>query len=292
MRFLLRPSWLALIVAVVGFVIACYTFLAPWQFSREAQRDAEQQAIEASYTVPPVPLDRLVPVGGEITARVEWQQVSISGTYLPEAETLVRLRVVGGKPAFEVLTPMRTDDGRLITINRGSVTSPGQGVPSYAAPPSGTVTVVGRLRVNETDPQGRAVLTIDGHRQLYAADSRPLAAAAGLDLVPGYVQLSADQPGVLTPLDVAAPTGGAPFSNLSYALQWLTFGVIALVALGYFIRLEILQRRGGTRKKDDLRDALAGRDQTAADSPGAESPDHRPDDGPRETSLTDRYGRR
>ena len=45
MRFLLRPGWLALIVAVVGFVVACYTYLAPWQFGREAARGAQQQAI-------------------------------------------------------------------------------------------------------------------------------------------------------------------------------------------------------------------------------------------------------
>ncbi|GEL17128.1 SURF1 family cytochrome oxidase biogenesis protein [Pseudonocardia asaccharolytica] len=290
MRFLLRPSWLALIVAVVGFVIACYTFLAPWQFNREAQRDAQQQAIDTSYAIPPAPLQDLVPADGAVTRDVEWRQVSISGTYLPADESLVRLQVVNGKPAFEVLTPMRTEDGRLITINRGSVTSTGQGVPAYAAPPPGTVTVTGRLRVNETDPQDRPILTIDGRRQLYAADSRPLAAATGLDLMPGYIQLSADQPGVLAPLAVTTPTGGAPFSNLSYALQWLTFGVIALVALGYFIRLEVLQRRGGARSKDALRDALAGRDQESIGSPDPAGGGA--DDGPRETPLADRYGRR
>jgi cytochrome oxidase assembly protein ShyY1 len=62
-----------------------------------------------------------------------------------------------------------------------------------------------------------------------------------------------------------APTAGgdAPFTNFSYALQWLTFGVIALVALGYFVRLELLQRRGGDRRADRaaLRRALAGEDE-------------------------------
>src|SRR3954471_21840127 len=48
-RFLLRPAWLALSVAVIGFVVACFTVLAPWQFGREAERDAQQAAIDASY---------------------------------------------------------------------------------------------------------------------------------------------------------------------------------------------------------------------------------------------------
>jgi cytochrome oxidase assembly protein ShyY1 len=78
---------------------------------------------------------------------------------------------------------------------------------------------------------------------VYGADSRALAAATGLDPVPGYLQLDPAAPGALGPLPIAPSTGGAPFTNLSYALQWLTFGAIALIALGYFVRLEMLQRR-------------------------------------------------
>ena len=67
---------------------------------------------------------------------------------------------------------------------------------------------------------------------------------------------------MLGPLPVTPTVGGlAPFTNFSYALQWLTFGLIALIALGYFIRLEVLQRRGrGDRRgaRADLRRALAG----------------------------------
>ena len=33
-RFLLRPGWLAFVAAVLGFVVACYTLLAPWQFEQ------------------------------------------------------------------------------------------------------------------------------------------------------------------------------------------------------------------------------------------------------------------
>ena len=117
-------------------------------------------------------------------------------------------------------------------------------VPPYPAPPGGAVTLTGRLRVDETDPQRRPAFAADGHRQVYAADSRPVAAATGLALEPGRLQLAADQPGVLAPVAVAPNTGAAPFTNFSYALQWLTFGAIALFALVYFVRLELLQRRG------------------------------------------------
>ncbi len=70
---------------------------------------------------------------------------------------------------------------------------------------------------------------------------------------------------MLRPLDLAPTAGsGAPFTNFSYALQWLTFGVIALFALGYFVRLELLQRRGRPDRHTEraaLRRALAGDDE-------------------------------
>ena len=275
MRFLLRPGWLALIALVVGFAVAAFTLLAPWQFGREEQRDAQQRAIDTATALAPVPLAELVPPGDTVAREDEWRQVSVSGSYVPDGEGLVRLRVVDGQPAFEVLTPFRTDDGRLITVNRGSVTAEsGSAVPDYPPPPAGTVTLTARLRLDETDPQGRAAIESDGHRQVYAADSRSLAAATGLALEPGFLQLTAGQPGVLRPLDVAPTSGGeAPFTNFSYALQWLTFGVIALFALGYFVRLELLQRRdikrgpGRRAERTALRRALAGDDEPA-DRPG------------------------
>ncbi|WP_300007173.1 SURF1 family cytochrome oxidase biogenesis protein [Pseudonocardia sp.] len=260
MRFLLRPGWVALIVAVVAFVVACYTFLAPWQFGREAQRAAQQQAIDAATDQPPVPLASLSEPGAGVSPEIEWRQVEVTGRYLPDAQGLVRLRVVDGRPAVEVLTPFRTTDGRLLTVDRGTVETPSGAVtPDIAPPPTEPVTITARLRVDQTDPEQR-VLTEAGYQQLYAVDSRLLGTATGLDLEPGWLQLAAGEPGVLGAIPVAPDAGGAPFTNLSYALQWITFGVIALLALGYFIRLELLQRRGPAQRSD-LRRALAGDDE-------------------------------
>jgi cytochrome oxidase assembly protein ShyY1 len=291
-RFLLRPGWLAFIAVVLAFVVACYALLAPWQFGREEVREAQQAAIDASFATPPVPLAELVPAGAGVRPQVQWRRVTVTGEYLPEAEALVRLRVVDGRPAFEVLTPFRTTEGRLLAVNRGYVTAPdGRTVPGFAAPPAGQVTLSGRLRLDETDPEDRAALTAEGHRQLYAVDSGTLAAATGLALEPGFVQLAADQPGVLAALPVEPTTGGAPFTNLSYALQWLTFGAIALFALAYFIRLESLHRRRGDRGA--VRRALAGDDEPGpGDGPGTADERRERPAAPPETPLADRYGRR
>ena len=262
MRFLLRPGWVALVVTVVGFSVAAFTLLAPWQFGREADRDARRQAIEASYTIPPVPLDELVPDGAAVDAGTEWRQVSVTGSYLPEAEAVIRLRVVDGRPAVEVLTPLRADAGRVLLVDRGSVTAAnGAVLPDIPTPPTGPVTLTGRLRADQPDPRGRAAAESDGKLLLHAADSAAVRAATGLPVQPWYLQLSAAQPGALTPAPVVADSGGAPFTNLAYALQWITFGMIALIALGYFIRLELHQRRGRrAADREALRRALAGDD--------------------------------
>jgi cytochrome oxidase assembly protein ShyY1 len=254
-----------MIAVIVGFAVAAFTLLAPWQFGRETQREAQQQAIDTATALSPVPLAELVPPGDTVQPADEWRQAVVTGSYVPDGEGLVRLRVVDGQPAFEVLAAFRTDEGRLLTVNRGSIaTEDGSAVPEYPAPPAGVVTLAGRLRLDETDPQGRDSIENGGHVQFYAADSRALAAATGLDLAPGFLQLAPEQPGVLDPLDVAPTSGGgAPFTNLSYALQWLTFGAVALVALGYFVRLELLQRRDGPDRRTErsaLRRALAGED--------------------------------
>ena len=121
MRFLLRPGWLAFIALVVGFAVACYALLAPWQFGRERQREAQEQAIATADATPPVPRAELVPQGAAVTPELEWRQVTVTGSYLAEAEAVVRLRSLDSKAAVEVLTPMRLDDGRVVAVRERNV---------------------------------------------------------------------------------------------------------------------------------------------------------------------------
>ncbi len=237
MRFLLRPGWLGLTLAVVVFAVACFAVLAPWQFGRHAERKATNDAIARSFTAAPVPLVDLPP-GAD-----EWRTVILTGTYLTDDEVVARLRTVQGAAAFEVLTPFRLASGTVVLVDRGYV-RPAQGeeelvVPPYAAPPAGTQELTARVRADERDPRARPALP--GERpQVYAVDSRAVAEVTGLPIRPGYVQLVAGSPGVLDPLPLPELQAG-PF--LSYALQWLTFGAMALLAWLYFTWREI--RPGG-----------------------------------------------
>lgn len=232
LRFLLRPSWLALTLVVLAFAGACFVVLSPWQFRRNAEQSAQNDELQASFTAKPVPIETAPPG--------EWRQVTLRGQYLPDKETVARLRTVQGEPAFEVLTPFRLDSGAVILVDRGYI-PPVQGVhiPPYPAAPTGPATLTARVRAGEIDPQHRPAFndaTTDGHTQVYAIDVPIVAAATQLPLKPGYVQLADEQAGGLRTLPLPQLDSG-PF--LSYALQWIAFGTMALLALGYFSWREI-----------------------------------------------------
>lgn len=241
--FLLRPGWVALTAAVVLFAIACFTLLAPWQLHRHEEKRAVNEAVRASFQVPARPIESLPPDAGE------WLQVELTGTYLVEAETVARLRTVQGEPAFEVLTPMRLTSGQTVLVDRGFVRPARSGtggrgnqVPDYAAPPGGVVTVAGRLRRDEGNADGRAPVTDGGRRQVYSINAPAISELTGLPLRAGYVQLNAEQPGVLGPLPLPRLDAG-PY--LAYGLQWIAFGVIALVGWVLVVRRELAERAAG-----------------------------------------------
>ena len=71
----------------------------------------------------------------------------------------------------------------------------------------------------------------DGHRQVYAVNTRTVSAATGIRLEPGYIQLVEGAPGVLSALPLPPLNSGPSFA---YALQWLAFGAMAPLGLIYF----------------------------------------------------------
>jgi cytochrome oxidase assembly protein ShyY1 len=281
-RFLLRPGWIALTLAVVAFAFACAYLLAPWQFHRSDERDGTNAALQRAVSTAPVPRGDLVPPGAEPSAEVAWRQVTVSGTYRPEGEVLVRLRSIEGHPGTEVMTPLVTTTGETVLVDRGYVRSEEQGaLPPIAPPPAGAVTVTGYQRVDEGAPE-RPAIVADGHRQVYAADAATVAAAGGVPTSPGYVQLLAGQPGVRTAVPLPPPD---PNPSYSYAWQWLIFGVMAIGGWIYFARLEYRRARG--LEPDDHR----GRAQDPRDAADGTPWDARPS-ADVEEKLADRYGRR
>ena len=187
---------------------------------------------------------------------------------------LARLRVVDGDPAFEVLVPFAVDGGPTVLVDRGYVRpAAGSQVPAYRRRPRGhgddhraAAQLRGRRRGKDPFRAGRrAAGVLDQHR----ADLR----ATGVPLAGSYLQLVDDQPGGLGVIPLPHLDAG-PF--LSYGIQWIAFGIIAPIGVGYFVFAEVRQRR-------------RERAETAARSRRGRGP---ATPLTTEEKLADRYGRR
>ncbi|MGV0791112.1 SURF1 family cytochrome oxidase biogenesis protein [Mycolicibacterium sp. XJ1819] len=273
--FLLRPSWLALFVVAAAFAYLCFTVLAPWQLGKNAKTSRENAQISQSLTAEPVPVTTLLPHQDSAAPDEQWRRVTATGRYLPEAQVLARLRTVGAEPAFEVLVPFAVDGGPTVLVDRGYV-RPVQGsqVPEIPPVPDGQVTISARLRDSEGLSQSKEPFRADGVQQVYSINTGQIAQLTGVPLTGSYLLLAEDQPGTLGVIGLPHLDAG-PF--LSYGIQWISFGIIAPIGVGYFVYAEIRQRR----KEKAAQEARAATEAAAPDEPLTA-----------EEKLADRYGRR
>lgn len=270
--FVFKPGWVALALVVVAFAYLCFTVLAPWQLGKNTTTSRENHQIEASLSADPVPVTTFLPHQDSAAPDSQWRRVTATGHYLPVPPVLARLRVIGGAPAYEVLAPFAVDGGPTVLVNRGYA-KPVQGtaVPPIAAPPTGTVTITARLRDSETAPADKPPFAEGGGlMQAYAIDIKQVATATGTPLTGSYLQLVENQPGGLGVIELPQLDAG-PF--LSYGIQWIAFGILAPIGLGYFVYAEIRTRRQESA-------AARAAEQTPAAALTVED------------KLADRYGRR
>ncbi|WP_283613605.1 SURF1 family cytochrome oxidase biogenesis protein [Mycolicibacterium poriferae] len=277
--FLLRPQWLALYVVVLAFAYLCFSVLAPWQLGKNTQTSRENAQISRSLDAEPVPLTSVLPDQDSAAPDEQWQQVTATGRYLPESQVLARLRQVEGDPAFEVLVPFAVDGGPTVLVDRGYVEPVnGNQVPTIEAPPTGTVTITARLRDPEGVAPGKDPFTSDGIQQVYSINTEQISTLTGVPLAGSYLQLVADQPGGLGVIPLPHLDAG-PF--LSYGIQWIAFGIIAPIGVGYFVYSEMKARRAE-------REAATAAQARAQDA----STEHNAAPLTAEQKLADRYGRR
>jgi cytochrome oxidase assembly protein ShyY1 len=270
LAFLLRPGWIALAVVVVAFTYLCFSVLAPWQLGKNTKTSRENDQIQHSLTTEPVPLKTLLPQQDSSATDGQWRRVTATGHYLPDKQVVARLRVAEGDQAMEVLLPFVVDGGPTVLVDRGYVRPlPGSRVPPVTAPPRGAVTITARLRDSEGPVLDKKSFVSDGVRQVYSISTSQIATLVGAPLAGSYLQLVDNQPGGLGVIALPHLDAG-PF--LSYGIQWITFGVIAPILLGYFVYAEVQARR--------------------ADKARATQPAGKPAPATVEDKLTDRYGRR
>ena len=221
--------WLAVLGLALG--VALFAGLGVWQVQRLAWKTQLIATVQARVKADPKPAPEPAQWPKVTDLKDEYTRVSVTGHYAFGAEVLVQAATDLG-PGFWVLTPLSTDAGWTVLVNRGFV-GLDQRDPNFRAHPEGPQTVTGLLRLSQP---GGAFLHANNpaaHRW-YSRDTAAIAAAQNLGPVAPYF-IDADQADPL-------PVGGltvVTFRNahLSYALTWFA------LALGLAIAGSLALRR-------------------------------------------------
>ena len=224
-------------VALAILAAALFVRLGIWQLSRLGERRARNRLIVARLQAAPVDVSALP----KDTAQAHYRRVRVSGERDYDHELVYAARTHQGAPGVDLLTPVRiAGSDTAVLVNRGWVYSPdGATVDRNRLRDPDTATFEGYVEEFPPGPGG----SFSKDPRTIARLSHDIAAKAlPYPIAPFYVVL-ADGGFVVT--DPASKTRqptriGAPDlnegSHQSYALQWFSFALIALIGAGVVIK--------------------------------------------------------
>lgn len=234
-----------LILGAVMFALlfAGFSALGVWQVQRLAWKQELIRQVDARIHAAPV----AAPAPDQTITRQadQYRRVVVSGRFDHQHEALVKA-VTDLGPGYWVMTPLMTDRGFTVLINRGFVPSERQKPADRGAGQvEGETTVVGLLRL--TEPDGGFLRANDpaGDRW-FSRDVAGIAKARGLSgpVAPYFIDADA------TPNPGGWPRGGLTVvrfanSHLIYALTW--FGLALMSAAGFVLFTREEKRRRAAR---------------------------------------------
>lgn len=225
------------IVAIASVVAATCIALGFWQLQRLADRRARNAAIEHGRSREPGLITTAVG-RGEVEP---YTPVRASGTFDPEREVIVYGRSLDGEPGHLVVTPLVFDDGTAALVVRGWIPFDHQTVPvANAAPPAGGSTIRGFLVPNEGD--GSTVPDENG--AIGRLDVEGIRSTLPYPVLPLAIQLTEQARPQPSELPVPIPPEElSEGPHLSYAIQWFSFAVVAVVGAPILLRRD---RRSAT----------------------------------------------
>src|SRR4051794_19625495 len=144
-----KPALLTALLVAAAFLFAA---LGLWQVERRGEKLALIAAVEQRVHAPPVAAPGPAEWARIGSRRDAYRAVRTHGVFLHDRETLVQA-VSGRGPGYWVMTPLRTDAGWTVLVNRGFVPPEDrERAVRRAGEPVGAVTVTGLLRI--TEPKG------------------------------------------------------------------------------------------------------------------------------------------
>jgi len=228
------------VAALAG--IAVLISLGVWQLQRLAWKRDLIERVEQRVHAPPVAAPGREQWPNVNRANSEYLRVAVHGRYQNDKETLVQAVTERGG-GFWVLTPLVTDAGYTVLVNRGFVPLRRDPATESQGRIEGETTVTGLLRLSE--PGGGYLRANEpANDRWFSRDVAAIAAARELgEVAPYFIDAEASEPEV-----TGAPVGGLTviaFSNnhLQYALTWFVLALMLIAGTGLVLRHEWRLRR-------------------------------------------------
>ena len=252
LRTALKPRWLALLVVML-LAASVMAMLGEWQLDRAREHgESAQQAELAQQSSESVPIADVIRPSEMFQSEMINAKVSVTGHWSGADQLLVTERELDGRPGLWVLTPLIAEDGTTIPVVRGWVASAGE----VTEPDSDTeITITGLVQPTEPpvvrQPGETSGLPAGQVDRVAVAE---LAALWPQPMITGFVVMDSQTPATgpaLTQVPPPASDGKLDWGNLSYAIQWWAF---ALIALLFWFRLVRDDHRGLLRRNLDDED--------------------------------------
>jgi len=234
-------GWVKWAVLVISFTTACW-FLSQWQFDRQEEVVGKNQLIEANYNAEPNALEEILTPDQNWDSSLEFRSATVTGRYIPEASYIVRNRPLNAYPGFLQLIAFETSQGSVIWIERGWLPTGSTADTPDLIPDvnNDERSLEIRLRPAEPDLDRTAP---EGQLSSIYLDEASLKLNKANVYTQAYGRLKFETP--------EAPRGQAipkPIlsegNHLSYALQWILFGLMAIGAVFWTLSQERRRKAG------------------------------------------------
>jgi surfeit locus 1 family protein len=207
--------------AVAGFLS-----LGHWQWSKGNLRAAQaEEFARGSGAAEPLGARSL----GDMN---RFQRIRVAGKLDPAHQFLLDNRTHGGRPGYEVLTPLERASGDVILVNRGWIPFSGfrEKLPDVSFASNGEVEITGRIDELPVEglASGRAAPDASAPWPKVTSYPQPAELSAMLrrPIEPRILLLDAQEPNGY--LREWQPPGLTAERHWAYGVQWYAFAVLAL----------------------------------------------------------------
>lgn len=244
LRATFSRKWILTTLLVLAGTALCAR-LGIWQLDRLTQRRAFNAQYLAASAQSPLVLDSALQLD---LASMEYRPVTVTGTYDPAHQVVLRNQFHESQPGYFLLTPLKLSDGTGILIERGWIPAEGNASASdwrkYDQP--GVVTLSGVLRLGQTEPELGGVPDPTGQTRLdfwNLVNVERISSQTPYSLAPIFIQPNLDPAQTKPPYPYQPEIEISEGPHMGYALQWFSFATLLFIGYPFFLRKQLLETK-------------------------------------------------